>query len=224
MLSSLKLAHDQKCGETVAILARCIAESTITLQWLCKVGTDDAFLRYLSKGLCTDMHLSKLIDRNVQDRSGKVLRIETRMQESIDRCFKEARLSEEEVRTAKRLPDLKAMCDALGYPDELYVGIQRIGSHAVHGTWPDLLFHYVKPDESGWFEVRDNIESRSHSNFFFTPSLLVVDALRRYLIFPLMDSILRTDLLTYVDEIKNIIISIDAKVRVEDFLPIEEQA
>ncbi len=43
----------------------------------------------------------------------------------------------------------------LALPELAYTVMQRLGSHAVHGTWPDLLFHYLE-DEQGTLVPRDN--------------------------------------------------------------------
>ena len=74
---------------------------------------------------------------------------------SVERVLHLSQLSALEVVEAKKLPDLASMVRDLGIPDFYYLAIQRMGSHAVHGTWTDLLSCYLT-DENGQLRPRDH--------------------------------------------------------------------
>lgn len=180
MLSMLKLAHDRKCGETLAILMRCIAETAITIQWLCKTTQYDAFAVYVADSLRTDGHLRDLINRTLASRGGVRLPIEDRMLASIQRHADAAKMHPSDVDTVRRQPKFFEMCTAVGHGERFYVAVQRIGSHAIHGTSADLLFHYIEQDENGCFATKANTESTPSHNQLAMPALVVAEALMGY--------------------------------------------
>jgi hypothetical protein len=78
--------------------------------------------------------------------------MEARMLESILRVFEQSGLKVDEV-SAKHQEwggNMRAKMDALGM-DGLY-NSYRLGSHAVHGTWADVLMRHLVLGASG-FEV-----------------------------------------------------------------------
>ena len=42
--------------------------------------------------------------------------------------------------------------------EPLYLVNQGLGSHEVHGTWSDLMFHYLELGEAGRFTLKANTE------------------------------------------------------------------
>jgi hypothetical protein len=220
MLSTVKLAHDRKCGETVALLARCISESALKAQWLARRGDTESFLRFVGDAVRTDLKLRDLINANVAERGGALWVIEERMLRSVERVMVKAGVSEADAMEAKQLPNLYDICRDLGYHDTLYVSVQRIGSHAVHGTWSDLLFHYIDGEPDGSFGLRDNVESVPHSNHLLGPALLLLDTLRAHVGFIFDNSPLAESLGNYFDEIQRGILDVDHLARPEDFDPV----
>ncbi len=154
MLSNVALSHEGLFGETTNIIDRCIAESAIKIAWLCHHRKDDYFNRYLSEGLKTELEFKKLIEKAIDDR-GKPIKIEERMLKSIRNHISSSGLSKAEIETAKKLPDMAAMIDSLGHDRLMYIVIQRMGSHHVHGTWPSLRLHYLE-EENGILHPRDH--------------------------------------------------------------------
>ena len=73
------------------------------------------------------------------------------MLESIERLCRASRMRIEEVDSRHRDwgGGLRNRLIAIGEQD-LYVGGQRIPSHAVHGTWADLLFHHLEETPEGF--------------------------------------------------------------------------
>lgn len=216
MLSILRVGRGGAGGETIAILVRCVGESALTLQWVC-ANAEEGFSHYLASGLRTDLYLRELVTNNVQGREGSALPIETRILDSIERCFAAAGVTETAVRESSSIPNLEVMCSQLGYGDRLYVGLQRMGSHAVHGTWTDLLLHYVEEDRDGMFRLRDSDESATDYIQLLLPSILVLDALGAYVTFLIQDASLRSEMHRVLSERKHAILELN-NARPEDFL------
>jgi hypothetical protein len=155
MLANIRLSSTRKYGETTSLLDRSISETAVKVQWLCYKDNVESFVRYLADGLKKDLILKGQIEQNIENRNGSILVIEQRMLDSIQKCLTLSGLSEQDVNDAKKLPDFASMCNDLGYDDALYTAIQRMGSHAVHGSWSELVFNYLK-EENQRFYPRDH--------------------------------------------------------------------
>lgn len=88
-----------------------------------------------------------MIQAKIAERGGEVLPIEKRMVESINGVCKRSGVKIEEVKqkygdwgggVRERLKALKK--------EEEYVAVQRLPSHAVHGTWVDLCMRHLEYD------------------------------------------------------------------------------
>jgi hypothetical protein len=178
MIANLRLAALHKHAEAIVLLNRGICETAIIVQWLCQSGSGDSFRRYLAKGLEAELHLKDNIEANVRSRNGQMLVIEKRMLAAIARLLDLAQLSEDDVRSTKRLPDFASMLNFLGHDDLSYTVMQRLGSHAVHGTWPDLLFHYIEL-ENDTFVLTDNV-IRAEGTEFVASSTVVLEAVAAF--------------------------------------------
>jgi hypothetical protein len=179
MLANVALSHEGRFGETTAIIDRCIFETAIKTIWLCTDRTDDKFTRYLADGLGSELALKGEIARNIVARSGRELKIETRMLASIARTLAAAGLDEARVQEIPRLPPLDQMVAAIGLEPSFYIAIQRMGSHHVHGTWPSLLFHYLEETHDHQFIARDH-NSPTHVNQYLSVPLIVLQAMTAY--------------------------------------------
>jgi hypothetical protein len=147
MRAGLELASKHRFGEALQILSRSICESAIKSMWL-TTADEDQIRSFIADGLAAELELHDLVERNVS-RRGYVQVIEKRMLESVERAIKASGIERDKIRkTARQLPNVRQMYNAIdpNHGDGLYVVVQKIGSHATHGTWLDLLFHYT--DES----------------------------------------------------------------------------
>ena len=135
------------------------------------------------------------------------LPIEARILKSIERVCKKSRIDIKDVDPKYRDwgGGVRNRLEALGEKD-MYV-TQRIGSHAIHGTWIDLLFHNLEEKEGGfvvnpaWSRVDSRLmlpicflllkAAESYVQFFFPENPGVRPLLRR--ITSLHDRIRRTD-------------------------------
>jgi hypothetical protein len=221
MLSTVKLAHERRGGESVALLARCIAESALTAQWLIRKMEDDSFARYVGYAIRTDLKLKEVIDSNIAERGGEVLVIEERMLRSIERVASRAGTTVEAATATKKMPDIASMIRDLGYPDQLYVTVQRIGSHAVHGSWTDLLFHYIEEQEDGSFTMTDTVDSVPHPNQLSMTALLVLDTMRSHSTFILHGAPVLDALRKHFDQVQSGVLAAQELGRESDLEPIE---
>ena len=185
-LATLRLGHDRKHGESVRILGRCIDETAVKVRWLCEAELSDRFERYLAEGLRRDLESKDRIECNIERRDGEILEIERRMLASIDRCVTASGLTEEQVRGACHLPNLWSIYADLGYEPFVYLATQALGAHAVHGTWTDLMFHYLEPDETEGLTLQDH-PSRPNEEQFVMSSSLILDALSSFVTY-IMDT------------------------------------
>ncbi len=155
MLSNVKLSFEGNYGETTLIIDRCINESALKIMWLTGSFGTEALHRYLADGLKAELELKSEIELRIAARSGIILPIDERMLRGIANTVSAAGLNEIEIKNAKKSPPLPAIMKSLGKDDLQYTVTVRIGSHAVHGTWPSLLSHYLTKQEDGEFIPRD---------------------------------------------------------------------
>ncbi len=181
ILAAVKLAAERKHGEVIAALTRCICESAIKACWLMKRNEPGLFKRYMADGLRADLRLHDQVKSRITDRGGRDWIVEDRMLKSIAQCIELAGMTEDEVRSSKPLHDFFSICRDLDLPPEGYIAIQSMGSHTIHGSWTDLLFHYLEVD-GGTFEIRDN-NVQPHVNYLAVVSLEVLRTLKEYIAF-----------------------------------------
>ena len=184
MLSNVALSHKGKFGETTAIVDRCIFESALKVTWLCTDPSDEKFVRYLADGLKTELEFRELIEGNIVARNGEEFPIEKRMLKSISNSIAASQISEDEIRDARKLPDIASMLETVGLDRITYVVSQRIGSHHVHGTWPSLLVHYLEKSkkQENYFSPRGH-DCTTHINQYMYIPLGVMRALLTYVQF-----------------------------------------
>jgi len=176
MLSNVALSHEGLFGETTAIIDRCIFESAIKLQWLCKTRSDAGFSRFIADGLKTELEFKDSIEKFIKERNGESLHIEKRMLESIGRAIAESGFTEAQIRATPKLSNLADLIRDLGEHRIVYVVGQKIGSHHVHGTWPSLRMHYLVERDEGLLGPRDH-DCQTHVNQYVFIPRIVLDAL-----------------------------------------------
>jgi hypothetical protein len=152
MTAVMQLSASTNRGEVVMTLNRSIHESELNLRFLLLKNEARFYDQFVNFSLGPEREMYDIIQRNIAKRTGKILPIEQRMLESIDRVCKASGV--EITNVDPKFRDwggpVRNRLIALGEED-LYA-THRIGSHAVHGTWVDLLFHNLK-ESNGGFEV-----------------------------------------------------------------------
>ncbi len=215
MLANVRLSSTKKYGETTSLLDRSISEVAIKVQWLCHKNNADSFIRYLADGLKKDLILKEQIDGNIRNREGNILVIEQRMLDSIQNCLSLSGLSKQEVTDARKLPDLASMFNDLGYGDVLYTSIQRMGSHAVHGTWSELVFHYLEYEEERFYPRDHEIDTQDAQ--FIVIIHLVLGAMESFLRYVIADVSERSEIIDTIHEIDEKITEIQHLAWAPDF-------
>lgn len=199
MLANTRMSSTRKYGETTRLLDRSISESAIKVQWLCYPNNSDRFVRYLADGLKKDLKLKEQIEHNIQNRNGSILVIEQRMLDSIEKCLSLSGLSEQDVNNAKKLPDFASMCKDLEYGDILYTSIQRMGSHAVHGTWSELVFNYLTHEDQRFYPRDHDVDTQDAQ--FVIVIHLVLDAIESFLRHVISDVSERSEIIATLHEV-----------------------
>ena len=151
MLSILKLSSGQEHGETVAILCRCVFESSINLRYLLKRQDGTLYERFVKVGLKGERVLYDAIQSNISERGGSELGIEASMLASIERTCKWSGVDVADVnrRAGEWGGSLKNKMDELGIPDSAYV-VQSMASQSVHGSCSDLILNHLSVEEGGY--------------------------------------------------------------------------
>jgi Family of unknown function (DUF5677) len=148
------LSHGDHLGEVILALLRCIGESAINVRYLILKNDDSLFDQYVKVSLGPEGEIYDMIKENIEKRKGELLPVEARMLASIERLCKVSGVKIEEV-NRKHVEWGGTMRDrlkALGI-EKLYAAVQRIPSHAIHGTWADLALHHLEV-KSGGFSAR----------------------------------------------------------------------
>ena len=141
--SNMILSCEGMNGEATSIIDRCIFETSVKIQWLCRDSDSDKFERYLAEGLKSDIVAKNDIMANIRNK-GFQSNIEKRMLGSIEKRIAQSGMTEEKIVATKKLQDLSTMIHEIGLPRTVYVFGQKMGSHNVHGNWSALLWFYVK--------------------------------------------------------------------------------
>lgn len=147
MLVVTQLSAKGNRAEVVAALNRSIMESAINLEFLVRKNDDKFFDQLVKFSLGPERELFDIIQANIAARGGEVQPIEKRMLISINRVCRASGVKIEDV--DRKYGDwgggLRERLKALN-KEEQYVGMQRLPSHAVHGTWVDLYQNHLDYD------------------------------------------------------------------------------
>ena len=179
MLSICKLGHGEEHGETMFALTRCVTESAINLQFLLSKNDPRYFERFIEDGLRAERELYKQIIANVSDRGGEYLGIEQNMMQSIENVFRNSQLSlDDEPKHSVSFGNYESRLRHLGLQD-LYIPLQRIGSHSIHGTWGDLVLYHL--DHDGQMFHPNFGHTQTRGKLFTVPALIVAKSISAYL-------------------------------------------
>ena len=93
--------------EICYIINRCIAETALNIKFLLIEGEERVKRNYIKYSLITEKELWEIILSNVKDRSGDVLPIEERMQNSILNSFDKSDFGLDEVKRSSKWKSIK---------------------------------------------------------------------------------------------------------------------
>jgi hypothetical protein len=180
MIAVIQLCASAHRGEVVMALVRSIFESAINLQFLLVKNEDQFYDQFVKFSLAPERELYDVITKNICERDGQALPIEMRMLDSIRRTCELSGITIEETSAKARDwgGDLRSRLKALGRADS-YASFQRIPSHAVHGTWVDLILHHLETKNDGF--VSNARWTRTDARILGSTALMVLKALRSYL-------------------------------------------
>ena len=126
------------------------------LEYLATNRDPELFSAYIESSLGPERELYDEIQNNIVARGGEPLTIEIRMINSINNSCRASGKTIDQIdrRRAQWGVNLRERMKSLGKED-LYLSLQRIGSHPIHGTWIDLkLSHILEDGDTGRYRLR----------------------------------------------------------------------
>lgn len=182
MQAVAKLSTEQGHGPVIAALFRCIVESAVNVMYLIKHDDDELYDSFIKTGLSVERALYDQINENVSKRNGVLMPIESRILKSIEMTCEKSRIEIEEL-----VPKHKNWSTGGGFRERLadvwhdnaYVGLFRVASHAVHGTWGDLILNYLSPRGDGYV-LNDDFKS-ADARTTLPMCMIAVEACHDYL-------------------------------------------
>lgn len=162
MKSVLALICDRagEHGEVIMALNRCITETAANLIFFCEVATDEDIEHFIKSSLRPEKEQSLQIQENIA-RRGSTLPIENRMLNSINRIFRNSGIGDtSELDNIPKRKDFKQILIAINL-EYAYPSLQGISSHAVHGTWVDLMLHHLEEASSGFKPKPESVTADS---------------------------------------------------------------
>lgn len=137
-------------GEIVNILVRCILETGINIRYLIHFNDTSLYEDFIYYSLKKEKMFFDEINKNIKSRNGKDKHIERRMKASITKAIESSGYKVEEIKNKKTKWDksIEQRMQEIGVQGA-YNALIRIGSHAIHGNWQDLIHNNVyKKEES----------------------------------------------------------------------------
>jgi hypothetical protein len=110
----------------------------------------------VADGMAADLEFRSVVQSNIARSGGIPTAREARFLRAIGNSLRESGMSEQEIRAELRLPNIFQMFEQLGYGRAYYVAVQGMQSHAIHGTWSDLV--------SGYLDIGETIRPRGTNN------------------------------------------------------------
>lgn len=148
--------------EICYILNRCIAETTINLQFMLLESEENVLRNYIKYSLITEKDLWKTIQNNIAKRNGETLDIENRMKKSIEYSFEKSDFELTEIHRSSKWKSIAKRADLVA-GEMFYNVFYGLSSHSVHGNWQDILLNNLEKDNDGfkinlkWNETRPQI-------------------------------------------------------------------
>ena len=101
------------------------------------------------------------------------------MMASIESVFHKSQLSlNDEPKHSVSLGSYESRLRHLGLQD-LYLTLQRIGSHSIHGTWGDLVLYHLDHDGQKFHPNFEHAPTRG--KLFTLPAIIVAKSISAYL-------------------------------------------
>jgi hypothetical protein len=181
MVAVVQLSTGDDRGEIVVGVNRIILESAVSLEFLARSDDDKYFDQFVDFSLGPERELYDQIQANISARHGEVLPIEKRLLGSIDRVCAASGIKIDQVDRKHRDwgENVRNRLKALG-KESLYA-VYRTGSHAIHGTWPDLFSGHLTYDENAKIFQPDTKWTRVGTRMLAPIAILVLGAIDPYL-------------------------------------------
>ena len=198
-------------ADVVSALNRSIMESAINLEFLVRANDGKYFDQFVRFSLGPERELYDMIQANIAARGGAELPIELRMLESINIVCRASGVKIEEIDRKHRDwgGDIRQRLKALG-KEEQYVGMQRMPSHAVHGTWVDLYQNHLEHDSKTDVFSPNNAFSWVDTRLLGPVAIFVLEATKPYLERFFSGMHQNKLLLDRIDDLENRLIEVDA--------------
>jgi hypothetical protein len=183
MLAVTQLSTNDARGDVVLALNRIIFESAVSLEFLSCSTDDKYFDQFVDFSLGPEREVYDEIQANIAARKGKILPIERRLMRSIHGICAVSGVKIEDVQKKHRDwgMNVRERLKALG-KEPLYSTTYRMPSHAVHGTWPDLLTNHLsyKHNSTGVVFQPETKWTRVGSRLLAPMAVLILEAVSSY--------------------------------------------
>jgi hypothetical protein len=182
MVAVIQLSTSDDRGEIVMALNRIILESTINLEFLIRSEDAKYFDQFVEYSLGPERDVYDQIQTNINARDGEVWDIEKRLLRSIHHICATSGMKIEEVQRKHRDwgENIRERLKVLG-KESLYATAYRMPSHAIHGSWPDLLTGHLTYDEEHGVFRPDTKWTTVGARLLAPIALLVLEAIDPYL-------------------------------------------
>lgn len=182
MLVVTQLSAKGNRAEVVFALNRSIMESAINLEFLVRSSDERYFDQFVRFSLGPERELYDVIQANVAARKGDFWPIEKRMLESINDVCTASGVKIDDV--ARKYGDwgggIRERLKTLN-KEEQYLSMQRVPSHAVHGTWVDLYKNHLEYNARADVYSPEPGFSWVDARLLGPIALMVLDAVKPYL-------------------------------------------
>ena len=207
MLSVMKLSSDDEHGETIQILARCILESSVDLQFLIEKNEESIFEEFVRVGLRGERELYDIIQSDIVQDGGQEFEIQREMVLSILDVCQKSGVSIENINS-------KAGRWGGSYKDKLelleleqgYGILQVVTSQSVHGSWSDLITNHLRVTATGF--QPDYRHRQTDGELLGTAAVFAIDAARSYL-FGFVDPVTAAPLAHRLDRLRENILTVE---------------
>lgn len=142
--------HLAESADVLMALNRCMLESCVNITYLLTVDTPAVFDEFVKKGLGPEREYYDSVQANIESAGGIRTPMEDRILESILRTVTRSGLTINEVpvRHQDWGPSMRDKISAIEWGG-MYVGYRQ-WSHAVHGSWADVLMRHLTYSDDGF--------------------------------------------------------------------------
>ncbi len=183
MIAIAQLTLEEDRREVVTALSRCILESATNLRYLIHKNDNALYDAFIRSGLGPQREAFDKITENIKARGGKSEPIEERMLEmTMGMCAASGLRIDDVPPNGGWGGGMRQNITELGLPEYAYSALQRYPSHAVHGTWVDLVTQHLEAPAEGeeGFKVKTAF-SPTDERDFGPVALYALDSTRDYL-------------------------------------------